>query len=238
MSEVSAGATVGVMQPYIFPYAGYFSLAAAVDTFVFLDDVQMIKRGWVNRNQILIHGEAHRFTIPLLGSSQTKNISDIQIAEDFSSFVKMLSNAYAKAPYKDHALELITEIITFDKANLANFAANSVKQVCDYIGLKTRFLFSSDVPQEAEASGPRKILGIVKSMSADKYINPIGGVDIYDSPSFAAEGVDIRFVRSNLPPYKQNSREFVSGLSIIDLMMFLSPDDILENVSDYELLEI
>lgn len=237
MSEQFRSKTLGVMQPYIFPYVGYFSLAAAVDTFVFLDDVQMIKRGWVNRNNILLNGEAHRFTIPLVGSSQTKNINQVGVTDDYVPFLRLVENGYAKAPFRKDALALISDVMSFDKTNLATFAANSIKQVCAYIGLKAEFLLSSEVPQAPGLRAQDKIIEINKALSASRYVNPIGGTDLYDGDIFAREGIDLLFVKAKLPEYPQNGQAFVPGLSIIDLLMFLPPDEIRRNVSEYQLIE-
>src|SRR5690606_3799363 len=95
---------IAIMQPYLFPYLGYFQLINAVETFVFYDDVNFIKRGWINRNQILVDNKAALFTVPLKKASQNKLINEIDMAIDekwLSQFFKTIEQNYKNAPYFD-----------------------------------------------------------------------------------------------------------------------------------------
>ncbi len=82
---------IAIMQPYIFPYIGYFQLIHAADVFVFYDDVNYINRGWINRNRILLNGKDQLFTIPCKEASQNKLIKDIEVLADKKAFQKMLT---------------------------------------------------------------------------------------------------------------------------------------------------
>ncbi len=128
---------IAIMQPYFFPYIGYFQLINAVDTFVIYDDVNYIKKGWINRNNIVINGEQKLFTISLSKASQNKMINEIDISDDFIKFIKMLEMSYSKAPYYEQTMNVINKIISFENKKLSTFIHNSIKILVDYLNIKT-----------------------------------------------------------------------------------------------------
>ncbi|SHE77713.1 WbqC-like protein family protein [Bacteroides luti] len=74
---------LGIMQPYLFPYIGYFQLIKVVDKYIVSDDLHYIKHGWINRNYILVNNEKKMFTIKLKKASSNKLINEIEILDDF-----------------------------------------------------------------------------------------------------------------------------------------------------------
>src|SRR5690606_21145752 len=101
------------MQPYLFPYLGYYQLVHAVDGFVFYDDVQFTKGGWINRNRILLEGRAHRFTVPCRRASHEDRIRDVVHLADgewTQGFLGLLRHAYFRAPQYEALLELVGEV--------------------------------------------------------------------------------------------------------------------------------
>lgn len=227
---------VAIMQPYLFPYIGYFQLINLVDDFVIYDDVQYIVRGWINRNNILINNNKNLFTVSLDHSSANKLINEVKIKDDFVKLRKMISISYAKAPYKNEVLNLINEILEYPDNNLARFIGNSLECISVYLGMSTRFLYSSQIPKDNSLKGQYKIMAICKELSATHYVNPIGGVEIYDKEYFDDQGIDLKFIKSDEIDYKQFGGEFVTGLSIIDVMMFNSPDQIKVLLEKFELV--
>ena len=226
---------LGIMQPYFMPYIGYWQLMAAVDMYVIYDDVNFIKKGWINRNNILVNGTKQLFTISLEGVSQNKLINEITIADDFVKLRKTISMAYSKAPYYKETMELLDMIFTFDSNNLAKFLEHSIRLVARYLGIQTEILLSSHLEKDNSLKGQEKILDICKRLNADVYYNAIGGQELYDKEKFKANSIDLYFVQSYLHPYKQSKDSFIEGLSLIDVLMWNDINSIRKMLNDYVL---
>lgn len=227
---------LGIMQPYFMPYIGYWQLIKAVDKYVIFDDVNYIKKGWINRNNILVNGNKKLFTISLHNASQNKLIKEIAIADDFEKFDKTIIMAYSKAPYFKQVNALLHEIYAYPKDNLALFVANSIKKVVDYLEIKTELILSSKLDKDNFLKGQDKILAICKELKADTYINAIGGKELYEKQKFHEKGLNLFFLEPTITEYNQLSGEFVGGLSMIDIMMFNTPEQIREMLSSFELV--
>lgn len=231
---------LAVMQPYFFPYIGYFQLVQSVDTFVFFNDVNFIKKGWINRNSILHQHNAQPFVIPLVKASQNKRINETAVS-DFASwrtdFLHTLEFNYRKAPYFKSAYELIHALLhSKEDFMIDELAAKSVIAVAAYIGLKTKFLFSSDFTYSG-TGGQEKILDICRQLNASVYINPRNGAHQYNREVFADAGVELLFLQAVNMPYKQFSNDhFLPWLSVIDVLMFNAPEAIAEMVGQNQLL--
>ena len=104
--------TLAIMQPYLFPYIGYWQLLNAVDTFVLYDDVNYINKGYINRNSILVDGKAQQFTLELINASQNKLINEIEIGNNSKKLLKTITQSYIKAPFFEDIITLIEEILT------------------------------------------------------------------------------------------------------------------------------
>lgn len=213
---------LGIMQPYFLPYIGYFQLMKLVDKYVIYDDVQFIKGGWINRNNILIGGEKKMFTIMLKGASSNKLINEIEIGDDFKKLKKMISINYSKAPYAIEVAALVERIVSFEDKNLARFIANSFKEILTYLRIDTKLIFSSDINKNVTEKGTDKVISICKLLEADTYINAIGGQELYDKNMFKKNGLDLSFLQTELVAYKQFTEKFTPGLSILDVLMFNS----------------
>ncbi len=227
---------VGIMQPYLFPYIGYFQLIYLVDKFVLYDDVNYIKKGWINRNNIIINGQKKLFTISLSGASQNKLINEIYIADDFKTFIKTIRINYSKAPFFNETMELIEKILLYENRNLSLFIKNSFEILLEYLNITTELLLSSDIKKNNELKGQQKIMAICKELNTSTYINPIGGMELYKKETFKAKNIKLHFLKTNFTEYKQFKNEFISGLSIIDVMMFNSVEEINDMLENYELL--
>lgn len=218
------------MQPYFFPYVGYFQLASAVDQFVIYDNIQFSKKGWVNRNRILVDGQDQFITLPLKKDSDYLNINQRKLSDTFSDdrqkILRRIKESYRKAPYFKDVFPLVDEVFNCQEVNLFSFIFNSVLRTCDYIGIKTAFIVSSTVDIDHSLKAEQKVLAIAKQMRATTYINAIGGKELYSAENFAAFGIDLRFIQSNPLEYKQFNNGFVPWLSILDVMMFNSNEEI------------
>jgi hypothetical protein len=230
---------IAVMQPYVFPYLGYFQLIGSVDTFVFFDDVNYINKGWVNRNNILLSNQQHLFTIPLSGASQNALISEIKILQERSwkvKFLKTLETAYRKAPFFNVIFSMVSDWIMDGPELIAEFNFQTTKEICEYTGVSTTLVRTSSVYNNRELKGQERVLDICKQEKADVYINPIGGVALYDSTLFAENNMELFFLKTEFTPYQQHSENFVTGLSILDYLMFLSPEEIAKKLKEFTLV--
>jgi hypothetical protein len=215
---------IAVMQPYLLPYIGYFQLMAAVDCFVLLDDVNYIQRGWINRNRILLDGRAHRFTMPLRGASQNRQICEIKRVDDAGwaeRLLRTLHQAYARAPQYGQVAPLLERVLRHPVLHLGDYLHQGLEAVHAYLGLRCELVRST------RAYGQE---------SADVYINAIGGLALYEQDAFAAAGIDLRFLQSRPTHYAQLGAEHVPWLSIIDVMMFNSSEAVRGLLSEVDLL--
>ncbi|MBL8028978.1 MAG: WbqC family protein [Fibrobacteres bacterium] len=229
---------IGIMQPYIFPYVGYFQLVHAVDKFVLLDDVNFIKRGWINRNRILVNGNDYLFSIPVKNASQNRLILDCEFSDEpwQDKFLKTIEFNYKKAPFANDVIPLIERIVNFADRRISPFVYNHLNQIFGYLDFKKEIIPSSAVYNTGDFKAQDKILEICKKEHATHYINPIGGVELYDSSKFKNENIQLSFIKSGEVVYGQGSGEFVPWLSIIDVLMFNSKSQIVEFLNRYTLV--
>lgn len=227
---------LGIMQPYFIPYIGYWQLIKAVDKFVIYDDVNFIKGGWINRNNILLNNQRFLINLLLSGASSNKLINEIEVQENQTKLIKTIESTYKKAPMFDESFPLFLQIMNFKSINLANFLGNSLMEIARYMDIKTKFIYSSDIEKDNSRKGQDKILHICKLLGAKQYINVIGGQELYKKEDFATVGIKLNFIKSELTPYKQFNNDFIGGLSILDLMMFNAIEEINEMLDKYELI--
>ena len=218
-----------IMQPYIFPYIGYFQLINAVDKFVFLDDVNFINKGWINRNFIQNKGDKILFTIPLKGASQNELIKDIPVSEEGNWRKKLLATitlSYKKAPFYEERFSMIESIINSQNVTIADYAKNSIMQISEAQQLKAEFIFSSSIFEKIN-SGEDRILDICIKSGTATYINPQGGTELYNKEKFNQKSIALNFLFSGQVYYNQNhAKDFVPHLSIIDVLMYNNNQEI------------
>jgi len=217
---------LGIMQPYFFPYIGYFQLIHDVNIFVVYDDVNYIKGGWVNRNYILLNGEKHLVTLRLRKASPNKRINEIEVDGNQKKIIKTIQQAYVRAPFYKDVYPLIEHVFKSGELNLAKFLLKSITKIVEYLEYDTHIILSSNIEKKNGLKGQDKVLHICELFRANQYINAIGGQDLYSPAEFAANNIDLRFLECKAEPYKQFSSEFVPNLSIIDVLMFNSIEQI------------
>lgn len=232
---------VALMQPYLFPYLGYFQLIQSVDLFIVYDDVQWIKGGWINRNRILSNGLPAYLTLPVKKGSVKDYINQREFVDDIETkkaeMLEWLTECYADAPYFSEVFDLVRKSLSFDESIVSLFVINSIRLICEYIGVETEIILSSSIAGKNEnLRGQDRVIDIVKTMAATRYVNAIGGQELYDQEAFANHGIELAFIKSGEIKYKQRNKPFVPGLSIIDVMMFNSPDEIKGMLQNYELI--
>lgn len=251
--------SIAIMQPYLFPYIGYFHLVYASEVFVFYDDVNFINRGWINRNRILLNGKDHMITVPCVDASQNRLIKDIEVMNDPKGIQKLLTTmqvAYAKAPYFNAVFPVIENILLSANApvqlhkeptsafpmfsielaeathapSIADLAITSVLEICDYLGLKRVFRKSSQQYDNRELKKADRLIDICHREGIKHYINAAGGKEIYSKEYYAERGIQLDFMNSKRYEYPQFNNEFVPWLSMIDVLMFNSREDINEKI--------
>ena len=228
---------LAIMQPYLFPYIGYFQLIQAADKFVVYDNIQFTKKGWINRNRILVNGKDEFITLPLKKDSDFLNINERKLADTFTTdrikLLRKLSEAYKKAPEFKHVFPLIESLINSNEENLFGFIFQSMQSVCKYLDIKTEFVISSAIPIDHQLKAQDKVIAICKALHASQYINPIGGLELYSKEVFKQNNIELNFIKANAVEYKQFSDEFVSALSIIDVLMFNPKEKVQQYVQSY-----
>ncbi|NVD34524.1 WbqC family protein [Marinobacter lutaoensis] len=223
---------VGIMQPYFFPYLGYFQLMASVDTWVFFDDIQFVNKGWVNRNRILHPDPAKGWqymTVPLAGKNRFDRITDIRMAEaDWRGKIRgQLSFLRKRAPYYEQALSVFDHCTDQSEHNLARFLVESLRRLAEVLALSPTFHVQSDAHWNlgpVEHAG-QWALRIAECLGARSYLNPAGGAGLFRPEEFEASGIALAFHEPVLEPYPQGQRPFVPGLSILDVLMWNGLDE-------------
>lgn len=230
--------TIAIMQPYFFPYLGYFQLLASVDKFVILDDVNMINRGWVNRNRILVNGGAHTISIPLIGNSQNKLICELSIFDESKwreKTLKTITQSYSRAPYFRSVMSLIEEIFGYNESALDKFLLHSLGKFVDYLGISVEIISSSRKYGNNHLRAQDRIIDICQKEQSQNYINPIGGIDLYSKESFAKHELCLHFLKMREIEYKQFQSKHLPFLSIVDVCMFNSSKELTALLAEKEL---
>lgn len=229
---------LGIMQPYFFPYLGYYSLIKHTDRFILFDDVQFIRHGWIERNRILKPAEGWQYlAVPLEKFAFGTRIADVRIrhAEDWrGKLLRQLEHYRKKSPYYAQAIEVVGKAIGIDTDSITELNRNILVETCDYIGIRLQVdVFSKmGLAIDPVTHAGEWALNITRALGGTEYVNPTGGIDIFRPEQFAAAGIGLTFLGNKLTPYSQRRAVFEPGLSIIDAMMFRDPMQIRELLDD------
>ena len=232
---------IGIMQPYFMPYIGYFQLLNSVDKFIFLDDVNFIKSGWINRNRILLNNKEYLFTIPLKDASSNRLIYKTEINQNLfpkwkRKFLLSIQYSYSNAPFYNETYDLICYI--FDKKHtfISSLSIASIEAISNYLEIST--IFETSSTNYSRSMGEEKdarLIEICKLNEASTYINPSGGKTLYDKLYFKKHDIELFFIENEITPYNQFKTPFIGGLSILDVMMFNSTRDIKKMLTKYKI---
>lgn len=224
---------IGIMQPYFFPYIGYFQLISSVDKFLLYDNINFIKNGWISRNRILeINREPVYFYVPLKGKSSFKKINEIKINEDLAwreKILKFIYFNYRRSLYFNEVYNFLERCFSFFEDNIGDYNKFLIKYLIEYLDIDTELIFDNskyynfeyEISNLIEDKNKKmeRIIYICNLEKADTYINPIGGVNVYNKNYFKKQGIDLFFIKTHEYYYKQNSYKFFKNLSIIDVLM-------------------
>lgn len=192
---------IAIMQPYLFPYPGYFEMMAEVDIFVFLTDVQYIRRGWVNRNRIRrsSDGDPMYFTVPVVKAPRSELILNMQIAgnEWVQDHLRMFATSYGKKAISHPMYEYYKTLAHY--SNLCDMLCESAVTMADHLGIETEYCLSTEHPSELR--GKDRIIELCKKFSADMYVNLPGGRELYREEEFAENGLKLKFMEPTAKGY-------------------------------------
>jgi hypothetical protein len=231
---------LGIMQPYFFPYIGYYQLINSVDEFVIYDNIQFTKKGWINRNRILVNHKDDYITLPLKKDSDYLNVNQRLLSDtwpiDRKKMLNRIFESYKKAPQFEQVFVMIENCLNTDKSNLFDFIQNSLLQTLSYLSIPTKITVSSSIEIDHGLKSEQKVLAICKNRNANTYVNPIGGYELYSKDRFELNGIILQFQKSNSISYSQFQSDFLPSLSIVDVLMFNSKDKVKLFLEDYQLL--
>lgn len=225
---------IGIMQPYFLPYLGYYRLIRQVDRYIFFDTAQYMYHGWVNRNRILKPGGAdwQYIRVPVKKHAQTDAIRDVQIddAQPWRERILGQITHYKKrAPHYRVVAAWLKEVLAQDFTSIADLDVTMDVAVCAYLGIETPMERFSDMHLgiEPPQAPDEWALNICRAMGGvEEYWNAPGGASFFHPEKYEQAGIRLRFVDATLPPYRQMGQPFVPGLSVLDAMMFCTPQEI------------
>lgn len=231
---------VAIMQPYVFPYIGYFQLINAVDKFVVYDNIKFTKKGWIHRNRILSNGKDFMFSLSLKKDSDFLDIDKRFLSKDSlknrQKILRKILNDYKKAPHFNDIYPLLEKIFNYHEKNLFKFIYNSIIEITRFLNLKTEIIISSTLPIDHSLKSQDKVIAICKHLKAKEYYNPLGGKDLYNKGVFSDNSISLFFLKSIPIEYNQFDENFIPWLSIIDVMMFNSKPEVISMLNDFELI--
>jgi hypothetical protein len=218
--------TCAIMQPTYFPWMGYFDMIDQADSFVFLDDVKLVRQSWMVRNRIKTTNGPVFLTIPVTKGKETNDIliKDAVIADNNpwrKKHLKTIFYEYKKSTYFEEIYPFIENIIHFNTSSLSDFTTNVIKNICEVIGIDHHFSKSSDLKAEHKIKDSRLVeISIINK--CDRYLSPQGSAEYLEKnkPGGAFGGSPVKLFYHNYhhPEYKQLHGPFISHMCIIDLL--------------------
>lgn len=230
---------VAIMQPYFLPYIGYFQLISAADVFIVYDNIKYTKKGWINRNRMLLNGKDIMFSLSLKNDSDYLDVRDRELSGDLSreKLLNQFKGAYQHAPYFAHTFPLIEKIVRYGNDNLFGYLHHSIVKLCEHLNIKTEIKISSEIAIDHNLKSQDKVIALCKAVNSGTYINAIGGIDLYSKETFKKENIELKFIQSKPFNYPQLGGVFVPWLSILDVIMFNPLDKVRASIStNYELI--
>ena len=230
---------VAIMQPYLFPYIGYFQLLNAVDTFVILDNVNFIKKGWINRNQILSNNGIVKINLPVAKMSQNRWISQhafFDLSTHLTKLIDSCAQSYSRSDNVESITQLLHEHLEISTDNVSEFLTESLLKISKLLGLHTNIIKASDIDIDHSLTGQDRIIELASAANANTYVNLIGGTELYQESEFARRHMKLKFIEPNLSNYPQMHADvFIPYLSILDVIANCDGGQLQQQLSDYKL---
>lgn len=223
-------------QPFIFPYITYFQLMKHADVFMIADDFNYNK-AWTNRNNLLLDGKAYMFHLEVRGASQNKLVSEVRAADDQFKLLRTIEVNYRKAPFFQDIFPMVEEILNYEDKNLARYIGNSLLKIADYLHFDTKFIYSSEIEGKDDSLRFQdRVLNLCSVLKVTEYVNLGARTPLYSKEVFKEHGIDLYYIQSRPIEYQQFDQPFVSNLSMIDVLMFNSVEQINELLLQYDLV--
>jgi hypothetical protein len=223
---------LGIMQPYFFPYAGYFQLILAVDHWIAFDIVQYRRKSWMNRNRVLHPNQNWQYVSIPVHAQRDSLINEATIVDPQAAQQRtlgQLEHYRGNAPYFSQVRELVTETFSAIRTNLiCDLNMRSLVVVCAYLGISFNWSLCSEMAiglPAVEYPG-QWALEISSAMGAQRYINLPGGRDIFRRAEWDDRGVELRFLNPAPFHYATGPYAFQEDLSILDVLMWNDPSTI------------
>ena len=234
--------TIAIMQPYFFPYLGYFSLIHSAEHFMFFDDVQYIRKSWMSRNRLLnIEKEESFFIRPELIKPDYKALlPTVKLEPDGKwkhKLLEQLKGYKNKAPFYREVNELLESILEGDFEFLNQFNIHSTIKICQVLGIDRKFDKYTDYNFWFDTKPNEGDWGrvIAHELKASHYINSPGGESFIFPEPFTEIDMKLGFIQPNLKEYNQTTKSFIPGLSILDVLLFNGFEQTAELIKDYSI---
>jgi hypothetical protein len=218
--------TAVILQSNYLPWKGYFDLIHDADVFVFYDDVQYTKNDWRNRNRVKAPGGVEWITVPV-GIDLNRRICDVEIpnAAWQKKHCRTLSQLYGKAPhfheYRDFLEDVFIGRIWASLSELNQYLIKSI--ATRFLGIRTDFVDSRDFPSSNGTQ--ERLIAILKSLGAARYVSGPAGKDYLDPGRFSRENIELVWKDySGYPQYSQYHPPFEHAVTILDLLFHAGPD--------------
>lgn len=230
---------VALMQPYAFPYIGYFQLMAQADVFISHDDVAYIKGGWINRNRIVDQGRVNWLTLPVRHAPHTLPINRRHYALDLTIrryILRRLEALYHRAAHFRQTMDLVEAILNHGDVTVSAFNENALHMIAERIGITTPIRTASYISKDEALRGQDRVIDICQRLGATQYINPIGGRRLYDPARFRENGMELAFLVPGPRSYPVAGLADAEHLSIIDVLMTCDPGEVRAMLSDCQII--
>ena len=217
------------MQPYFFPYIGYFQLIHCVDTYVNLDHVSFMKRSYMTRNTLKNNTTIN---VNVWKASQNKKCNEIYVNFEnnyIPKFLKTLENLYSKESHYEIILnEIILPEFIDRKITISKFNLNLIKRICNYLDIKTKIINTSEnLTKLKKGEGLKEI---TKHFNSKSYINAIGGQSLYNKEDFKNDNIQLSFIEMGNVVFDNKYT------SILDLLFRYNKEYIKEQIRNYKLI--
>lgn len=223
--------SVGIMQPYFFPYLGHFALIAHTDAWVVFDVTQYTPKTWMNRNRVLHpNGGPNWVSVPLVNSSISITSAQARVADlagTARSVLGKLSHYRRKAPHYEAVTALVSRAFALSAGDdsLVHLNLAGLREVCDYLELPFAPRICSELALDlpADLAPGDWALEIATQLGAERYLNPMGGRALFDPARYTARGVQLDFLQMPSFSYPSGPWDPVPDLSIVDVLMWNEP---------------
>jgi len=233
---------LAIMQPYFFPYIGYWQLIHATDTFVLFDDAQYMRHGWVNRNRILKPGGGWQYIlVPLAKHVAKESIKNVHAHPEEKwkeRIIAQLAHYKRKARYFDEINQMVSEILfSGNEQSIAAINFATIVKLCAYLDVKKEIIQSSEQNFDYADVGDAGewALRIGEQMGATEYINPAAGAVLFSQEKFSSSNIKLSFLTPHEIVYSQRG-VFEPSMSIIDVLMFNGMEGTKELLKNYSIV--